>query len=86
MNEDIRGITLRLVNESTGIKAVELLVQVVRFCVNNKIRQPESLEFAHLLEDMVFTKEIVEVEYIIPSVDYKVKSIFFPKGTQITIK
>jgi hypothetical protein len=71
-----------MVNESNGLKATELLLKVVN-------KYPEMLnvldgsEIAEVLEELVKEGEIVELEYVLPHMKYRVKSIYFPRGTEI---
>lgn len=38
-------------------------------------------DFIYQLEELVKDNEIVELEYILPQLDYRIKSMYFPKGT-----
>lgn len=77
--QQIEAIILKAINDSTGIKATELILRVIRELM------PKDLnvgEFEELLTSLVDKGEIVELEYTVPKLDYRVKSIYFPKGTE----
>ncbi len=73
----MRKIILDKVNNSTGIKAVELVV-AVQTEVKSEFQHDE---YVKTIEELVSSKEIVELDYILPSMNYRVKSLYFPKGT-----
>lgn len=78
--EQLKEIILSLIRESTGIRGVELALSVLN---KTMPRYFESEMYQECLEELVKSGEIVELEYTLPDMDYRVKSIFFPKGTQI---
>lgn len=39
-----------------------------------------------LIDEMVKAGDLVEVEYILPTMNYRVKSFLLPKGTKINMK
>jgi hypothetical protein len=45
----------------------------------------EREEYELVLQNMVAAGDILEIEYILPSMDYRIKSIFFPKGTRFPL-
>jgi hypothetical protein len=42
-------------------------------------------DIARILDEMSRDKEIIELEYTTPDQDYRLKSIYFPKGTEIEV-
>lgn len=65
-----------------GIKATELVAQLAS---QFKTRLPPSTDVLGLLDKMVHDGEIVEVEYILPHLDFRIKSMYFPAGTSVSI-
>lgn len=60
------------------IKNVDLALRVMANLGPVKFEvEVHELAIAELLQE----KEIIELEYIILSMDYRVKSLYFPKGT-----
>ena len=65
-----------IVNNSTGIKAVELATQVA-------LKSCDFDIWKDALMPLIELGEIIELEYVVPATDYRIKSIFFPKGTKL---
>lgn len=74
----MRAIILNMVNVHQGIKGVDLALKVMGE-INPVIFNIE--EYWITLDSLIQSKEIMEVEYILPQLNYRVKSIYFPKGT-----
>jgi len=79
---DLKDVILELVNKGQGIKGPELATEVCVKCVEKGINATIE-DYRPLLEQLVKDCEIVEIEYVLPSMTYRTKSIFFPKGTEI---
>jgi hypothetical protein len=74
----IREAILYVVNNQQGIKGVELSIQV--------ITKLHPILFTHRnfeieLNKLIAEGEIVECEYTLPNIEYRIKSMYFPKGT-----
>lgn len=76
----MKEIITNIVNSSQGIKAVELVLKVMEEI--NPVKFDEK-EYNKCLTELINNKEIVEIEYILHQMDYRIKSIYFPKGTII---
>jgi hypothetical protein len=68
-----------VINGSTGIKAIELVCNISEFIHTNKY---DSKQIDLALEELLADEKICELEFIIPKLDYKIKSIYFPRGTK----
>ena len=68
------------INESTGIKKMELIPHVIE-------RTPECTTelITYCIEELVKEGKIMEVEYEVPQMNYRTKSIFFPANTTLRI-
>ena len=81
--EKYREMVRVAVNESTGIKAVQLATEIA-VTMHKAGEQATKYDiWEDALDLLIETGEIIELEYILPDVDYRLKSIFFPKGTKI---
>jgi len=69
-----------MVNAHQGIKGVDLALHVMSE-VNPVIFDIQ--EYWDALNSLIGSKEIVEVEYTLPQLSYRIKSIYFPKGTEV---
>lgn len=74
----VKDAIRKVVSEHTGIKAVELVMEVSR-----QVASMDSYETE--LQQLIDDGEVIEVEYTLPHMDYRVKSIYFPKDTVIEI-
>jgi len=72
-------IVERIVNESNGIKAMEMISRVLREC-------PEIGDLEPIIEELVRTRRIIEVEYILPNMNYRIKSFLLPKNTEVRVR
>jgi hypothetical protein len=61
-----------------GIKAVDLVLAVMEF--TNPVMLVQH-EYESALAEAIASGEIIEVDYVLPEMDYRTKSIYFPKGT-----
>lgn len=76
----IKELIVKTVNDHQGIKATELAVDVIS---ENTEITPDDYENA--LSELIRNGEIVEVEYTLPSMDYRVKSWFLPKDSVVVV-
>ena len=83
----IKGIIKEIVNDSTGIKVTELVTQVYVHCREREIDIPDTgkymLKLLRYVDDLVNDHEIIELDYVLLVSDYRIKSLYFPKGTKL---
>lgn len=75
-----REAIITSVNSHQGLKGVDLALHVMG--IINPIMFKHAV-YARQLDLLVTKGEIVELNYVLPQMDYKIKSIYFPKGTEI---
>jgi len=75
---DYKEIIKTKIDNSTGIKGVELSLAVMDV-VNPAIFKFE--EYWNAITELVESGEVMELEFVLPQIDYRTKSIYFPKGT-----
>lgn len=84
-----------------GIKAVELAALVARaqaedidiytetreFEVSRQIpvKKYSQAPFLNVVNDLIGSGDIVELEYVLPHMDYRVKSFYMPRGTNLNV-
>lgn len=71
---------IEIIESNPGIKSVEL---VAKIATEIKDEIPNGKSISEILDELVENKSIIEVEYILPNINYRIKSIYFPKGTVI---
>lgn len=68
-----------------GIKATELCAEIPSELHKHKIQLYNSDEILREIERLIKTGEIVEMEYVLPHINYRIKSFLLPKGTIINL-
>jgi len=76
----MKDIIINIVESSQGIKGVDLALKVMSLVNPQKF---DSGIFASELVSLVTSGEILEIEYILPEMNYRVKSFYLSKGTKI---
>jgi hypothetical protein len=78
-----RDAILNGVNSHQGIKGVELVIHTMGLI--NPLKFDDE-EYHQTVEQLIKEEEIIELEYILPQLEYRVKSLYFPKGTKFSGK
>lgn len=79
--EHLPETIIRIVNNNQGLKGTELVLKLMSADLNI-----EATTLLKAIDEVVQDGEIIEVEYTLPMMNYRVKSMYFPKGTVIKIK
>ena len=82
LKEYISGV----VAEKPFITAMELGMMTVKHCVDEKFPIISSNDFQDLLDEMIERREIISIDYVLPSMNYRQKQRLVPSGTHIRIK
>jgi hypothetical protein len=78
--ESMKKVILRLINESTGIKQTELVLELdKRSLLKGK---NEDNNMISIFEEIEKEKEVCVLQYVVPQMSYRQKTIYFPKGTK----
>ena len=81
---DVNKKILEIVEERPGIKATELVVPLVVWLFENyDPKDYNEIDLVQSLYDLADKEEIIELSYVLPNMQYRTKSLFFPKGTLI---
>lgn len=78
-DEELRKCILEIVNKSTGIKGNDLALEIASKC------HVDGKDYIELMNKLVEDGSIVEMELVLLQTPYRVKSIFFPKGTRLSL-
>lgn len=73
-------IEMRL--EDGPINGVDIALE----CAKVHMDDVSNKDIVDSLEELVRLGRIVEVEYTLPKMDYRVKSIYFPAGTKVSLR
>lgn len=68
-----------------GAKKNELIVDVIGHYHKHTGKVLTAPEIIRALGELIEAGELVELEYVLPDSDYRVRRIYFPKGTEIRI-
>ena len=82
-NKDIEMAMIEIVNNHNGMKATELAVEIIEKLA--KEGNIPSFDFVDVLENIVNKGLLVEVEYTIPSMDWRIKSFLLPAGSSVQV-
>ena len=74
-------IIIDLVNETPGIKRVTLIAESISTAYKEN-KDAITGDVPSIINQLVNQGDIIEIEYVLP---YRIKSLYFPKGTEITV-
>lgn len=82
-------MVISLVTAYQGLKATDLAMKVVERAHEEELPFPSSditqEDYFNLVQELVETEMITEIEYILPEIQYKTKSFLLPKDTVVRI-
>lgn len=76
----LRDAILRNIEAHQGLKGVELALKVMAMMGPSQF---EVTQYEMEVMKLVNERQIIEVSYELAHMDYRTKSIYFPKGTKI---
>lgn len=83
----MKDIIIQMVFDNVGIRGPALITRAITLAYDtNRGEEVWGCDLPELLSKMVQDGELVEVEYTLPDSDYRLRSIYFPKGTIIVAK
>ena len=77
MNEQLSQRIIDLITSQQGIKAVDLTVKLA-----TEFLDVTNSEIIDVIMKLLSSGDIIELQYTLPHMQYRVKSIYFPKGTE----
>jgi hypothetical protein len=79
----IREQIIDIVSRKPGIRATELISDL-SYHYEDELSY-EWPDINAILNKLAMDKEIVELEYILPTMAFRAKNLYFPKGTQVIV-
>ena len=64
-----------------GGKATEIIANLPKICFNDDI-----VDIVQVIDYLVRTEQLIEVEYVLPQMDYRIKSFLLPANTKVTLR
>jgi hypothetical protein len=76
--DEIKQLIVERVSEKAGLKAVHLASEedIVLACK----------DLPSICEELVEEGRLVEVEYVLPEMDWRIKSFYLPAGTVVRVR
>ena len=78
LTDRLTDAILYIVDSKGAIKSVDLAIAVVQLM--HPIEY-DSKDYLEMLKELVGGDKLVEIEYILPNMPDRVKSVYFPVGT-----
>lgn len=78
--EELKKHITDIVKNNPGIKGVDLALRLLDRTM------PSYLDkdiYQQSLSELIIENGIMELEYVVPGMEYRIKSLYFPIGTQI---
>ncbi len=79
--EEFKDRIVKLVEDCQGLKATEL---PAKFDLE-MLGTLEVVDFPTVLAELLHERRIVEIEYTLPNMNYRVKSFILPAGTDVNV-
>jgi len=76
---------IELIHSYGPIKPTELIVKISNWKDENPDKHSDEWKFHDVIQELIKNGDIIEVCYTLPYMDYREKSLYFPKGTEIQI-
>jgi len=83
--EQIAHHFLDIINDSTGLKITELTTKVTMGIHEDTEFNPKPTgdEIIETINRLIQMGQIIEIDYTVPSMDWRIKSFLLPKGSKI---
>ena len=78
--QDAKNILIGKITSLQGIKATQLAAEE-EIAVGLA-----SFDVPQLLEELVAEKRLIEIEYSLPDMNWRLKSFYLPVGTKLSVK
>lgn len=83
--QEVKDLMCQLVYDSLGMKATELVTKLAISLSESKSTINEDIDVIALLKEIVDSRELVEVEYVLPNMEHRIKSFLLPKGSSVAL-
>lgn len=84
--EQVRQTIIAIVQKQPGIRGTEL-------CIHDNIVNDaacgffkEGVDVVDIMNQMVVDGHLVELEYVLAETNYRIKSMYFPQGTNVQVE
>ena len=77
---EIVKVIINIVVEKGPIKLTELICELPKEVIQSEF------DLLKLIAELIIDGNIVSIDYILPQMDYRIKTMLFPKGTTLTVR
>lgn len=77
---DLGNYQQELIKKVTDLNGCKATVLVTELCAEN-----HKIDWPSILYEAINDKLVVEVEYVLPHLDFRIKSFILPKGTKVVL-
>jgi len=81
--EQVKSLIIQIVSDKQGCKGVELVTELASQVYMAQKEPSPEFDIPQILSDMADDGEIIEIEYWTPVMEYRVKSFYLPKGSEV---
>jgi len=74
------SVLISIVNEHQGLKLTELVMHATVAISKLGYREPDLVK---VLNGLISEAKLLEIEYVLPDMDYRIKSFILPAGTKV---
>jgi hypothetical protein len=73
---------LELIKTQPGIKAVDMATSLIKKCLEKERFETDTIfmDIRDEIGELIHNGKVVEIEYVLKDMDYRIKSIYFLKG------
>jgi hypothetical protein len=82
--DEVKNKIVEIVTLKQGCKAIELGAALVEILTQDG--DCDDFPIPDLIEELVQEEKLVEVEYVLPAMNYRIKSFLLPAGTEIKMR
>lgn len=83
--QTIKSKIVEYVMNMNGCKMIELISDIP-LCFAFQEAKIEPDEISKIIDELILSEYLIEIEFIVPNMDYRVKSFLLPAGTEIKIR
>ena len=80
-NEEVKNRIVEIVTEKQGCKATEL-----SYGLSGEVILGDCKPISELIDELIEEERIFEIEYVLPKMNYRIKSFLLPAETEIKMK
>jgi len=77
--DKIKSTIQNIVEQKQGCKVTELIADIP----NEVFNEISSDDFFPILNELIEDKKLIQISYVLPNLDYRIKDFLLPGGTRL---